>query len=167
MDERCSGGDEPRDASDSRSQQPRSNHPRAPSTDRAMGVATQSGPQSPRIECGDTAEPSEEFPRSARLTTPADYSRARSGQRRSSAHLSLWAVSSGQTRLGLAISRKIGKSHDRQLWKRRVRDIFRRHRAPFLAGFDHVIVARPGAAQLGFADLLSEISQMLSKVRRV
>jgi ribonuclease P protein component len=109
--------------------------------------------------------PSEAFPRRARLTTPADYARAKKGLRRSSSHLSLWAARTGDTRLGLTISRKVAKSHDRQLWKRRVRDIFRRRRATFLPGYDHVIVARNGAAALSFDELVQEIGELLSKVK--
>lgn len=99
------------------------------------------------------------------MTTPEAYARAKKGLRRSSTHLSLWATRTGVTRLGLAISRKVAKSHDRQLWKRRVRDIFRRERAVFLPGYDHVIVARDGAGELSFAQLLAELSELLSKVK--
>ncbi len=100
------------------------------------------------------------------MVTPGDYDRAKTGQRRGTTHLSLWAFPSGVTRLGLAISRKVAKSHDRQKWKRRLRELFRRRQAPFLDGFDHVIVARTGAAALDFTELKQELSQLLGKARR-
>ena len=124
-----------------------------------MAVAGKDEPQPARVT------PSEAFPRRVRMTTPEDYARAKKGLRRSSTHLSLWATRTGTLRLGLAISRKVAKSHDRQLWKRRVRDIFRRRRAAFLPEHDHVIVARDGAAELSFDQLLSELSELLWKVR--
>jgi ribonuclease P protein component len=48
-------------------------------------------------------------------------------------------------RLGVVTGRKVGAAHMRVRARRRLREIFRRHRARFSGQFDVVIVARNGA----------------------
>ncbi|MCC6811630.1 MAG: ribonuclease P protein component [Deltaproteobacteria bacterium] len=89
------------------------------------------------------------------------------GKRRASAHLILWFRSNERDhpRLGLAVSRKVGKSHDRNRFKRRVRELFRRGRVPFRPGYDYVIVAKVGAAELDSASLCDEMLGLLDSDR--
>lgn len=90
------------------------------------------------------------FPRAARLTEAADYSRVfkRSRKRSSDRWLTLLAAenSQGRPRLGLAVSRKAAKSAvARNRIKRLVRESFRLHQQQ-LPALDIVVVARPGIA---------------------
>lgn len=48
-------------------------------------------------------------------------------------------------RLGLSVSRKVGKSHDRNLWKRLIRETFRRH-ADLCHGLDLIVIPRQGGS---------------------
>jgi ribonuclease P protein component len=68
------------------------------------------------------------------------------GRRTSGAVLTLVALKqdpSGQTRLGLSVSRKVGKAHDRNTLKRRLREIFRLQADRLEPGWDLVLVAKP------------------------
>lgn len=108
----------------------------------------------------------ERFPKRARVVASRDYERAQSrGRRRRGDHLTLWLSTNarGVARLGMAVSRKVGKSHDRQKLRRRLRELFRRHRIPLHPGYDHIVVARPGAAEMSFDDLARELTQLLGR----
>ena len=48
-------------------------------------------------------------------------------------------------RLGVVVSRRVGKAHERNRWKRVIRDLFRRHRESLPAVVDLVVRPRKGA----------------------
>lgn len=92
--------------------------------------------------------PSQTLPRRCRLTRPAEFSRVFRGSTRSSD--SLFTVlargnTSGEARLGMAISRKAsGNAVERNRIKRVIRESFRMTRIG-LPGVDLVVMSRTGA----------------------
>jgi ribonuclease P protein component len=62
-----------------------------------------------------------------------------------------------ESRLGLAITRKIGKSHERSRLKRVVREVFRTRIRPDVKGLDFVFLARKAAISARKKDLEQEI----------
>jgi ribonuclease P protein component len=111
------------------------------------------GPQAP-----------ERFQKHSRLIRSEEFvvTKAR-GKRRAGALMTIWLRPNAleHARLGLAVSRKVGKSHDRNLLKRRTRELFRRNALPFAVGMDYVVVFKPGAAELTFAALKDELGRLL------
>ena len=97
-----------------------------------------------------------EFPRTARLTRPADFTRVY-GRRQSAASGQLVVYSlpnglpDGRVRLGLSVSRRIGTAVVRNRWKRRLREAFRAVRSELRQGTDIIVVVRSGQPPVGAA----------------
>lgn len=71
----------------------------------------------------------------------------------------------GQGRVGLTVSKKVGKAHERNLVKRRLRHLLRTHRGWFAAR-DVVIVVQPGAAALPFAELAAQLAEAFARLEQ-
>lgn len=69
-------------------------------------------------------------------------------------------------RLGVVASRKIGGAIERNRAKRLVREAFRRHKDLFPPQIDVVVIVRPGAPELGYADVEAEITAIGPLLRR-
>ena len=65
------------------------------------------------------------------------------------------------TRFGLTTPRKLGKAHDRNRIKRRVREILRTSRDLIPAGFDIVVNPRRSANEREFGELRIELLALL------
>jgi len=66
-------------------------------------------------------------------------------------------IESSDSRLGLAVSRKVGNAVRRNIVRRRLRELIRLHKAAFAAPHDIVIVGRAGAAEMPRAQLAADL----------
>ncbi|MGB8854194.1 MAG: ribonuclease P protein component [Pirellulales bacterium] len=112
------------------------------------------------------------FPRTARLTRPADFTRVY-GRRQSAAsgQLVVYAVPSGlpdgRVRLGLSVSRRIGTAVVRNRWKRRLREAFRAARGELPQGIDVIVVVRSGRPPVGADGHQQMADAIVSLVARI
>jgi ribonuclease P protein component len=67
------------------------------------------------------------------------------------------------SRLGTVVSRRVGRAHQRNLIKRRLRDFFRNRRHDFNQPIDLVVVAKPGAAGIDSEQIALELTTVLKK----
>jgi ribonuclease P protein component len=56
-------------------------------------------------------------------------------------------------RVGVTVSKKLGKAHIRNRVRRRIREVYRLNEELFQSGWDIVVVARTKAIDAGFQDL--------------
>ena len=70
-------------------------------------------------------------------------------------HLVLYARRNrtGTNRVGITVSKKLGKAHIRNRVRRRLREVYRTHEDLFQPGWDIVVVARTKAIRCDFAAL--------------
>lgn len=114
------------------------------------------------------------FPKCAKLLKPAEFKRVfNAAKKASDRHLTVFYTANdlNQSRLGLAISKKVSKrAVDRNRVKRLARETFRLKRLE-LPFSDFVVLARPSAVKAGnkelnasFNKLWDKLSQMKPKV---
>jgi len=65
-------------------------------------------------------------------------------------------------RLGISVSKKLGKAHERNRLKRYVRESFKT-RKDFLKNYDIIIIVRPAAKGLSFLEFDSSIDHVLKR----
>jgi ribonuclease P protein component len=63
----------------------------------------------------------------------------------------------GPSRLGITVTRKIGNAIARNRVKRRVREFFRQHLEELPRARDFVFIAKSGADELSYADVVTEL----------
>lgn len=83
----------------------------------------------------------------------------RSAHRVVTAHFIIYGRANGrpQTRLGITVSRKVGKAAVRNRVKRWCREAFRRNRQALPGGLDLVMVARAGRAATAHREVVDEL----------
>jgi ribonuclease P protein component len=87
--------------------------------------------------------------------------------RKTSAHLVMYARPNelGWCRIGLTVSRKVGNAVTRNLWKRRLREIFRLNKSRFPLGHDMVLIVRAKGCAPDYKALEDEVLSLAAKVR--
>jgi len=111
------------------------------------------------------------FPRSLRIHRTRDYRehRKRSRTFRTRHFLVAWAPSPfeyPEGRVGLTVSKKVGNSPVRSRVKRLLREWYRHHRRDLQHPWDLVVIARHGAGALKFADVQSELAELVRWLNR-
>ena len=66
-------------------------------------------------------------------------------------------------RVGITVSKKLGKAHVRNRVRRRLREVYRLNEAKFQPGWDIVVVARSRAVEAPFADLTASYLRLAEK----
>lgn len=69
-----------------------------------------------------------------------------------------------KTRLGITASKRVGSAVDRNRVKRRLREFFRKNRQLLPQGFDLVVIARKGAADIGMDRFSKEMMIIVEQV---
>ena len=69
----------------------------------------------------------------------------------------------GCNRIGLTVSKKLGKAHIRNRTRRRLREIYRLHEEQFRPGWDIVVVARSRAVEAPFDKLTKSYLSLAQK----
>ncbi|MFB3925356.1 MAG: ribonuclease P protein component [Syntrophales bacterium] len=107
----------------------------------------------------------ETFSKQERIRKSRDYSQAsKKGQRFYSDHfiVLLHKKEEGTRRLGITVSKKIGKAVTRNRIKRLLREFFRLHKERLPPQQDIVIIARRDVSFLAYADICRELENLLS-----
>ncbi|MDZ4861477.1 MAG: ribonuclease P protein component [Candidatus Hydrogenedentes bacterium] len=107
------------------------------------------------------------FPRHERLTRKRDFT-AVFEQGRKSVGPSfvcyvLWREGQGR-KFGFAVSRRVGNAVVRNRVKRYLREFYRRRRAQICEDTHVVVVARPYAAKLGYAQCAQAMQRLLKEI---
>ncbi|HEX4284009.1 MAG TPA: ribonuclease P protein component [Terracidiphilus sp.] len=105
-----------------------------------------------------------------RLRKHADYQRAYAASRKRQSPSMSWFLApqpepAGTPRVGLTAGKVLGKAHERNRIKRRMRDAIRRHIDLLPAGFDLILHPRRSVLTLEFTKLEAEIVRILGQAR--
>jgi ribonuclease P protein component len=103
------------------------------------------------------------FTKAARLRHRQEFLRAQAqGKRLHTRHFGVTLAPMGEDRprLGLVVTRRLGKAVQRNRVKRLLREFFRRHQTG-LPAFDLVIMAKKGAPALAYQQVEEELGRLL------
>jgi ribonuclease P protein component len=107
--------------------------------------------------------------REHRLRTSAEFSRVRELGGRGWAHRSLVLYAAANNldsvRVGITVSRRVGKAVVRNRVRRRLREAMRARLARVRTGQDVLLMARPSAAQASWTELNAAVDQVLARAR--
>ncbi len=123
-----------------------------------------------------TQQPPKQTLTGARLRQPADYQKAYAAARKCQSpsmswFLALRPVSEDMAaeiigpRVGLTTGKVVGKAHERNRIKRRMRDILRRHVGLLPANADLILHPRRTVLTMEFAKLEAEVVRILAQAR--
>ena len=111
----------------------------------------------------------ERFPKRVRLRRRNEFLGVqRSSYRLVTQHFIVYARPTGdrETRIGVTVSRKVGRAHYRNRIKRLVREVFRLNRSALPQGMDAVMVARPGRGLPVFTEVQAQLVPSLSELKQ-
>jgi ribonuclease P protein component len=105
------------------------------------------------------------LPKTARLLRRAEFQKAyRTGRRFVGRFVVVFVVrTDGAVRLGITASKKIGSAVVRNRCKRRIRELFRRHRGRIGEGADVVVNVRPGCGEAPWSELEDDFLTCLDR----
>ena len=106
------------------------------------------------------------FPRADRLTKKTDYARVFStGEKYVGRYFVCYVVqrTGSGSRLGFAVSRKVGNAVVRNRVKRYLREFYRTHRGAFKIEAELVIIARPAVAAAPYRDCVYALTRLLQR----
>ena len=105
-------------------------------------------PENPDDQQTETTEPGFRFPKAMHLRKRGDFDSV-FAQKHSQADrvLVIYGMANGLnvSRLGLVVSKKVGKANRRNRWKRLIREVFRLEQSTLAIPIDLVIIPRQGA----------------------
>ena len=103
------------------------------------------------------------FPKREKLRKRRDYKRAEKHKhsRLVTEHLIILVAANQfpNTRIGITVSKKVGKAVERNRIKRLLREVYRGNKALFKSGNDYVLIARGDHTGCGYETYLQEISK--------
>ena len=87
----------------------------------------------------------------------------KSGRSRANRYFIMYTLNNSHdyNRIGISVSKKVGNSVQRHRIKRLVKESYRLHEEMFNSGLDIVVIARNGAADLGYKDVESALLHLL------
>ncbi len=107
----------------------------------------------------------------ARLRKHADYQRAYAASRKKQSTSMSWFLApqppdcAAGSRIGLTAGKVLGKAHERNRIKRRMREVVRRHLEIVPEGFDLILHPRRTVLTMEFAKLEAEIVRILQQAK--
>lgn len=123
---------------------------------------------------------SERFRRESRLRSSQDFQRVRRRGKRQQGQWLILAYARRPTegampdtpepprpptRVGFSVNKRVGSAVRRNRVKRRLREVIRRRLWNAQPGWDMIVIARPEAADVEYADLASELQDLLTRAR--
>jgi ribonuclease P protein component len=110
----------------------------------------------------------EGFPKSDRILKRENFRRTYAGGRKYQAkYFTAFVISNQQesSRLGITVTRKTGKSVERNRSRRLVREVFRKNKWRVPAGVDIVINVKTALSSAGYDDLEGDFIEFLKRAK--
>jgi ribonuclease P protein component len=114
-------------------------------------------------DAGSTEKRRYTFPSELRLKKSEEFKNVmKKGKKRVLPNFVVFLLLNGLShpRLGITVSKSIGKAHIRNRVKRLIREYFRLHQHNYKHGFDIVVIARKGAEKLNYAMVKNELGPL-------